>query len=132
MSGAGAALRLENTGERLAAYDALMAELAGSKAIATGLPNLMRSIPRAEDAFARCAMLDLSLQLRAHKRARGAYPESLSELAEETTDPLPGDVYSVGSFRYAREGEGFALSSPGAPWAGGSEGDGTLVCRFER
>jgi hypothetical protein len=51
------------------------------------------------------------LLLKAYKSDRGAYPDSLTDLASAEQVSLPLDPFSGKSLVYHREGEGFVLYS---------------------
>jgi hypothetical protein len=70
-------------------------------------PITLRSVQQIRHALATSALCETALTLKQFKQKNGAYPESLSELAQ----PLPTDPFSGHDFNYKRDGDGFVLSS---------------------
>ena len=64
-------------------------------------------VPQIRHPLATSALCETALTLKQFKQKNGAYPESLSELAQ----PLPTDPFSGHDFNYKRDGDGFVLSS---------------------
>lgn len=123
-------VRETDAGTRLAAYTALMEDQKSMAVFPASYPTVLAALRQFEDGAARCAMLRLSMELRAYRAENGTYPEDLDTLpaGAGTTDGYTGQA-----FEYRREETGFELRSPGAAWAaaGGEQTDTTLVCRFE-
>jgi len=72
-------------------------------------PAWLRSVESIRRCMATAGMCNIAVKLKQYRKEKGAYPESLSELAQ----PLPADPFSGNAFDYQREGDGFRLVSAG-------------------
>ena len=73
------------------------------------VPAVLRSVESMRRIMVSSGMCETAIKLKLYRQKNGAYPESLSELAQ----PLPADPFSGRDFQYKREGEGFRLISAG-------------------
>lgn len=77
-------------------------------------PAYLRVLESHTRFFARAALCDAAMALKAHRRDNGAYPDSLAALKGRSSRGLPLDPYTGEPFLYRREGDGFILYSVGA------------------
>ncbi len=73
------------------------------------VPAWLRSVESIRRSMAASGLCETALELKQFQKRSGAYPESLSELAQAP----PADPFSGNPFQYSREDKGFVLTSAG-------------------
>lgn len=77
------------------------------------IPNLLRANMNFHEAYASLYEARIALALMQHKRANGAYPDTLDVIAPALGGTVPQDPFSDKPFVYRKEGDGFTLYSVG-------------------
>jgi hypothetical protein len=100
---------------------ATQAQALDAAAEARGYGPELETVPLAvnlrirDQSTARLQTCGLFLAAKAYKHDRGAYPDSLDQLAQYLHRTLPLDPFTGQSYGYARQGQGFAVTVPGEP-----------------
>jgi hypothetical protein len=76
-------------------------------------PMWLSSVHSIRRGMSLAGMCDTAIKLKQFKQKNGAYPDSLSELAQ----PLSTDPFLGRDFNYKRDADGFVLSSAGKTFA---------------
>jgi hypothetical protein len=82
-------------------------------AVAIFMPELQRTIERAETGRMERRLTQVALALAAFKAEHGAYPASVDELAPQNLAAIPIDLFSEKPLIYERTADGYKLRSVG-------------------